>query len=87
MRSLSLCRVAASLPLLVALALGGCDDPVAPDTTAPTVTISAPAAGSIVSADATVVGTASDDKGVTRMTYQLNGGGPSSRSPSPPAPP
>jgi subtilisin family serine protease len=53
------------------LALGGVTPP--PDTVAPTVSISSPTAGSTVSGQITVSGSASDNVGVTKVELYLDG--------------
>jgi uncharacterized protein YfaP (DUF2135 family) len=70
------CRIA----ILAAAALFavGCSDSTGgspPDTTAPTVRIDAPQNNALTAAGtATVTGVASDDAGVSRLSYRLNGG-------------
>jgi hypothetical protein len=64
----------AALALVVLTACPQAETPDA-DTTQPTVTITSPAAGAVVATPSvTVEGGASDDVGVTRVTYQLDGG-------------
>ncbi len=47
--------------------------PPAPDTTPPTTSITAPAAGATVSGTTTVTATATDDVGVTRVEFYVDG--------------
>jgi probable HAF family extracellular repeat protein len=67
----------ASIALVASLALAGCDsDPAGVvDLTPPSITVSSPAAVSTVAQGSIVIrGTATDDVGVTRVTYAHNGG-------------
>ena len=49
------------------------DDVTTPDVTAPTTSIAAPTQGATVSATTTVTATASDDRGVTKVEFYLDG--------------
>lgn len=63
--------------VLLAAASAACSDSTGspPDTTAPTVRIDTPQNNSLTAAGtSTVSGTASDDAGVARVAYRLNGG-------------
>ncbi|HEV2734402.1 MAG TPA: Ig-like domain-containing protein [Longimicrobiaceae bacterium] len=55
----------------------GCDDTTGPgaDSRPPTLQLQSPAAGAALAGDSVVVaGSASDDEGVARIAYSLNGG-------------
>lgn len=69
-------RIAFAFAALAALPLAGCDNPFGSgDGSTPRLSVSAPSAGQVVDADSAVVeGTATDDRGVARVTYRLNGG-------------
>jgi hypothetical protein len=67
----------ARLAAVALLAAAACSDSTGapPDTTAPAVRIDAPLNNSLTAAGSvTVAGGASDDAGVTRLSYRLNGG-------------
>lgn len=68
--------IAFAFAALAALPLAGCDNPFGSgDGSTPRLALSAPSAGQVVDADSAVVeGTATDDRGVARVTYRLNGG-------------
>ncbi len=66
-------RVNARKAVLAAVATQGGGTNVPPDITAPTATITAPVANSTVSGIVTIDVTATDDVGVTRVEWYLNG--------------
>ncbi|NNE44817.1 MAG: Ig-like domain-containing protein, partial [Gemmatimonadetes bacterium] len=69
-------RAAAAGSLVLALALGGCDDKLTlnNDTTPPTATISGPADGSNVSGVSFVIDVdATDENGIYRVEFRVNG--------------
>ncbi len=66
-------RVNVRKAVLAALATQGVGTNGPPDVTAPTATITAPASGSIVSGVLNINVTATDDVGVTRVEWYLNG--------------
>ncbi len=69
--------MALALAALTALPLAGCDDPLGSGGRGPTprLALTSPAPGQVVDADSVVVeGTATDDRGVARVTFRLNGG-------------
>jgi concanavalin A-like lectin/glucanase superfamily protein/Big-like domain-containing protein/galactose oxidase-like protein len=60
------------------------DDAIVPDTTPPAVTVTAPAEGATVSGTATLTATATDNVGVTQVTFTVDGtqiGAPDTTSP------
>lgn len=62
--------------LLAACSDGGTGSGEPPDTRAPTLSVASPTAGFATAASTVAVsGTATDDRGVTRVSYRLNGGG------------
>ena len=56
-----------------ALVISGVAGAVVPDTQAPTTSITAPSAGAVVSGTTSVTASASDDRGVARVEFYLDG--------------